>query len=296
MSQPNPVAGNPAIAIPVIEKCSREAFEACFRVQEPRVLGGLADSWDLDKWSPERLAEVVGDEEVRVCDCPDGTVFDVDAAEGASYRLVKLRFAEFVGSIAADATHPRYLQSAIVGTQPDFTDLPALREQLDVPDVIEGESLVISKLFLGTGGHQTNLHYDPVHNLLLQVRGRKRVVLFSPADTKHLYQTPSFVGSFPASPIDVRAPDLAKYPRYRRAHAWVGEIEPGQTLFIPAFWWHDVESLGTNVALNYWWWKVNAAVVRSLGWVATSQLQHLRWRSLPGLVKQLKTLRELRAA
>jgi len=283
-------------AIPVIEKPSREEFEACFREQKPAVLDGLADSWNLERWGPERLVELVGDEEVLVCDCPDGPVFDVDEVDGPSYRLVKLRFSEFVGALSDDAAHPRYLQSTIVGTQPDFSALPALRAQLDVPGVLEGENIVISKLFVGTGGHQTNLHYDPVHNLLMQVRGRKKVVLFSPADTKNLYQTPSFVGSFPASPIDVRAPDLARYPRYSRAHAWVGEIGPGQTLFIPAFWWHDVESLGTNVALNYWWWRVNPGVARSLGRVATSQLTHLRWRSLPGLLKQLKTLRDLRAS
>ncbi|MGA9377410.1 MAG: cupin-like domain-containing protein, partial [Phormidium sp.] len=31
-------------------------------------------------------------------------------------------------------------------------------------------------------------------------------------------------------------------------------LEPGEMLFIPAFWWHQVSSLDRlNVAVNFWW-------------------------------------------
>jgi hypothetical protein len=51
-------------------------------------------------------------------------------------------------------------------------------------------------------------------------------------------------------------PDLARFPRYGEAlrHASSAELEPGDAIYIPYGWWHQVESLTSlNVLVNYWW-------------------------------------------
>jgi hypothetical protein len=51
-------------------------------------------------------------------------------------------------------------------------------------------------------------------------------------------------------------PDLTRYPRYAQAlaAAQTAELEPGDAVYIPYFWWHHVKSLEQfNVLVNYWW-------------------------------------------
>ena len=56
--------------------------------------------------------------------------------------------------------------------------------------------------------------------------------------------------------MDLREPDLARFPRFREALDSAGEavLDPGDAIYIPILWWHGVESLDPlNVLVNYWW-------------------------------------------
>ena len=51
-------------------------------------------------------------------------------------------------------------------------------------------------------------------------------------------------------------PDFERHPRLREAlaNALVAELEPGDALYMPPLWWHQVESLEPlNALVNYWW-------------------------------------------
>jgi hypothetical protein len=55
---------------------------------------------------------------------------------------------------------------------------------------------------------------------------------------------------------DIHAPDFERFPRLRDAlaAAQVADLEPGDALFYPAMWWHQVNALESfNVMVNYWW-------------------------------------------
>ena len=85
-------------------------------------------------------------------------------------------------------------------------------------------------------------------NLLIQVTGRKRVVLFSPRDASRLY----LIGD-KSEVLDIDNPDLQRYPKFRDAAQYVCELQPGDTLFIPALWFHNVTALEFGVAVNVFW-------------------------------------------
>eukprot|EP01050_Picozoa_sp_SAG11_P031294 SAG11_NODE_9664_length_891_cov_0.993687_1_plen_108_part_00 len=45
----------------------------------------------------------------------------------------------------------------------------------------------LSGIWIGSAGCVTPLHFDPWHGILCQIRGCKRVTLFSPEDTDYIY-------------------------------------------------------------------------------------------------------------
>jgi hypothetical protein len=104
----------------------------------------------------------------------------------------------------------------------------------------------------------TPAHVDETHNLACVVSGRRRFTLFPPEQIANLYIGPiDFTPTgAPIALPSLTEPDFERFPRLRLAfqEAQIAELEPGDAIYIPALWWHHVESLGTcNVLVNYWW-------------------------------------------
>ncbi|MFG6490073.1 cupin-like domain-containing protein [Roseateles sp. BYS78W] len=102
------------------------------------------------------------------------------------------------------------------------------------------------------------VHHDHPYNLACVVAGRRRFTLFPPDQVGNLYigpleHTPS---GAPISVVHPKAPDYERYPRYREAlaAARAAEMAPGDALYIPPLWFHQVEALEkVNLLVNYWW-------------------------------------------
>jgi len=144
---------------------------------------------------------------------------------------------------------------------------PAIAAQCaKVSDVIPGflgENLlqalpgVVPNFWLGNA-LTVPVHHDHPYNLACVVAGRRRFTLFAPEQVGNLYigpleHTPS---GAPISVVHPKSPDFERYPRYREAlaSARVVEMEPGDALYIPPLWFHQVEALEkVNLLVNYWW-------------------------------------------
>ena len=101
-------------------------------------------------------------------------------------------------------------------------------------------------IFLGPGGSKTPLHVDPclTHAWLAQIRGRKRFILYKPAHLKHLYDAAG-------QPADVRTPDRTRYPTFDHATPYEVVLGPGDLLFVPAGWAHQVECVDDSISLTH---------------------------------------------
>jgi hypothetical protein len=103
----------------------------------------------------------------------------------------------------------------------------------------------------------TVAHYDDADNIAVVAKGRRRFRLFPPTAAPYLYVAPleHAPSGAPITMVDPRSPDYDRYPDYERAEALSQEVELGEgdAIFIPALWWHEVESLDSvNVLINYW--------------------------------------------
>lgn len=85
-------------------------------------------------------------------------------------------------------------------------------------------------------------------NFLVQVTGRKRVVLFSPQDALNMY-----LHGDKSAVIDIDHPDTTKFPLFQNAIQYECTMNPGDVLYIPALWFHNVHSLDFSIAVNMFW-------------------------------------------
>jgi ribosomal protein L16 Arg81 hydroxylase len=110
-------------------------------------------------------------------------------------------------------------------------------------------------LWISSSGLTVGLHFDPADNLNFQLRGRKSFMLYPPG-VRAYYPLPMFSQTAHISGVfrDGPDPDLKKFSRFDPGKGTRIELQEGDVLYIPAYWWHQVESLGReNLNLNFWW-------------------------------------------
>ena len=108
-----------------------------------------------------------------------------------------------------------------------------------------------SGIWIGSPGVVTPLHHDAWRGLLFQTEGRKSVTMFEPADRGKLYfNFPIPVGSrWSRLPARSAEADSSSFPHFSQARRHTAVLEPGDVLFIPTFWAHEMEGLTANISI-----------------------------------------------
>jgi hypothetical protein len=105
-------------------------------------------------------------------------------------------------------------------------------------------------LIAGAGTRFPVLHFDlwHTHAFILQIVGDKRFWLYPPEQTPWLYPRAD-QGNLSA--IDGFDPvDLERFPLYRRAQPVELIVRAGETLFVPAGWWHRTQIVSASLAVT----------------------------------------------
>jgi HSPB1-associated protein 1 len=174
-------------------------------------------------------------------------------------------------------THWGYVSYKYVGEL--FRDRPELlaaiewgRAGIERPD-----AAAESTFWFGSTGASTACHMDSYGvNLVAQLHGAKRWVLFPPEDSPCLYPTRvPYEESSVFSAVNVASPDLGQHPLFARAQPREVILRPGDILFVPRHWWHFVSVLEPAVNVNLWLphpadarERVKEALVRNLVFMA----------------------------
>jgi len=242
----------------------QDLMEAC----EPVLLKGLAKDWALVKagqesaqramaylnafYNGKTVGAYLGMPEIK------GKYFyksDLSGLNFESQRLPLDQVLERIGEHLESGNPP----SIYVGSTTLDACLPGLREHNDLvfDDPMFNDGKPLTSIWIGSPSI-ASAHYDAPNNLACCAVGRRRFTLFPPEQIENLYPGPldPTPGGQAVSMVEFSNPDFDRFPRFREAlaAAQVAELEPGDAVFYPSLWWHQVEALSPfNVLINYWW-------------------------------------------
>ncbi|MCU0570211.1 MAG: cupin-like domain-containing protein [Oculatellaceae cyanobacterium Prado106] len=238
-------------------------FEGYQREGIPVVIAGLLGNMN---WNLEYLSQTLKDVEFPVR-FYGRERYEQDKREwksigsGVAVRtLTFCQYAELLRSGEAAAKDIYLARCALVNTPLATVPIVAQAEaQLGLKFPV-----IPLSLWVGPGGHTSCLHYDPMDGVLMQMHGSKRILLFPPSQLYNLY--PFSVWKHLRYGLKHRAvysqvypdrPDYAAFPKFKQAleHCYEVILNPGEMLFIPAGWWHEVTTLGDGMvcSVNRWW-------------------------------------------
>ncbi|PNQ02469.1 cupin-like domain-containing protein [Sphingobium sp. SA916] len=175
-----------------------------------------------------------------------------DGPGGFNFTRETASIGDALGRIAANAESGS--ETAYLGSLPADSHFPGFAEENPCNLVGAG---VHPRLWIGNRS-TVACHYDSYDNLACVVAGRRRFTLYPPDAIGDLYVGP-VDHTLSGQPVSMAAgaPDgAATYPRFAaaRARALVVDLAPGDALYLPKLWWHQVEALDdVNILVNYWW-------------------------------------------
>lgn len=229
----------------------------------PLVIRGLVRDWPIVKLAlqsdtafAERLAALDGGTDVNtlmIAPEAEGIVGYTPDMSGFNYRHFKVPVTLGLQRLAKYSRRERapgvVIQSALIRDC-----LPGFLADHALSFLDPG---VEPRLWLGNRV-TTPTHFDSQHNIACVVCGTRRFTLFPPEQLPNLYVGPLDFAPTGAA-ISMARLDRPDDPRYLRlklalAAAQVAELHPGDAIYMPPLWWHNVESLRPlNALVNYWW-------------------------------------------
>ena len=245
----------------VVKDISQQEFVAEYIAKnKPVVVDGIP--YSPESWKPEALKESIGELTTQIY----GTLFDLEniasleeyiddhfGETGAYPEDVpyvrwynQLKDVDFVwGDEAFEALQPFWQKPACVPDQ-DLI-VPVTRNGTRVDPVVD--NFPYRGILIAAKGARTRMHRDPFCSdaIVAQFYGTKQAVLYHPDRTEELMEASdgSSFGGF----IDVRDPNdldtVTVEPDFQ------GVISPGQMIYIPHGWLHDVLVVADSVSVTW---------------------------------------------
>lgn len=146
--------------------------------------------------------------------------------------------------------------------------LSSLQQDFSIPfPLVKGKTINAPELHLSQINFWANiqspvissLHYDLYNNLLCVVTGQKTVRLLPPSATTYLHKVaPVYAESTNHADDDLFNP-IRKDEVETKTNGQLFEfiLNPGDALFLPEGWWHQISSTAGTMAVNFWWGPSN---------------------------------------
>lgn len=230
-------------------------------------MAGSAAHWPaVERWTPTYLTAAVGSREVAVRErsgpprnifqnLGDGglvpfadyldwvlaTADDLRAAVGDVDRSDPVAITRLVGASPIEVSY--YLDANLSLLS------PTLLADVRAPTWLRTSPAVVN-LWCGVLGTSSGLHCDVAPNCNVQVVGTKHFTLFPPSQGRQVGR----IGQGTHCRFDPNAPDLDRHPDADGATAWECILRPGDALYLPVGWFHQVTVTSDwAVNVNFFW-------------------------------------------
>jgi hypothetical protein len=235
-----------AIPIECIKDLTVKEFKNHYRNHGiPVVLKGAALHWDcVKKWSFEYFKQLHGDDEIVM----------IDKSKEKGYSAKTLT--EVIDSIGKEEQdyykfypllnrHPEHIHDI------DYKWMQQLRNKRPLIKSFE--------VYLGGKDTETTMHNENVCNLFVQVHGKKKWILYpsyysmvmDPEPVRSVYRMPNIKSEH--NSFNPFAPDYDAYPGYQYIDHYETELEPGDILWNPPYYWHAVKNITNSIGIGYKW-------------------------------------------
>ncbi|MEU1282565.1 cupin-like domain-containing protein [Streptomyces sp. NPDC005805] len=229
----------------------------------PALFRGLAAAWPaVDKWTPQYIGALAPDMPIQLV---------VGNRESGATRFSTSTLGAYVDGITGDQTdesHPPYLKEFDL-----LRRLPELRRDLRQDELFPRRCIRSSSAWIGPRGSRTGLHYDILDNFATVASGRKRFLLARPGAVE---QAGHVSGKYDPWAVLARCThaDLARAGDLGPGTLFQADLGPGDVLYVPAGWWHEVVNLSPSVLISGFFGKPHRVVAKGAA-VAFRNALHL---------------------
>tara|TARA_B100001093_G_scaffold225960_1_gene216518 strand:+ start:366 stop:1370 length:1005 start_codon:yes stop_codon:yes gene_type:complete len=222
----------------------------------PIIIEGAAKEWNcVKKWSLDWLYENYCNDEVAIFDPLNSQTDQINyQIEQTTLKMVieamkkgdSSKYSRF-NRILYD--HPELINDF------DWKWLYKMRNQLS-----SGKTF---QVFIGGKGTNTSLHCAAEHNLFTQVYGEKHWYFFAPKNDIFL-DPPITKSPYFYSKFNPEKPDFNEFPAANHLTTWECILKPGDVLFNPPFWWHQVKNISHSIGVGFRWFSPMESIKSSL--------------------------------
>lgn len=219
------------------------------------VRGAIKDTIAAKTWTPNYFTTALREKEVPLSvwspsDCLNNQLYSLKKVKSTVQQMIAL----FADDATLNSLSGRvYLQNHPLNEFADIRDHiapPAFSRLIDL-------TKFAPHLWCGQNDTLTQLHFDELDNIFLQVYGQKSITLFPPTDTPFLFQHQPDTTMWLRNVHRSRIPGTDRLDHYapihRQATPYHVHMRETDALFIPKHWWHEVRGLSeSSISVNYW--------------------------------------------
>ena len=231
-------------AVDTVDTISPEDFKKnYYEPMKPLVIKNLSKDWPAyKKWTWDYFIDIVGDKEVGVYNNVKS-----DAYTPINTADAYMKFGEYLKKVKEGPLDLRIFLFNI------FQHAPTIVKDFEWPEhLMKGFVKKYPMLFVGGQGSVTHIHFDidMSHILHTQFIGRKKVLLFPFEEQYKLYRKPWEVLSLANFANYSEDFDYENFPAVKLAKGYEVILGHGDTLFMPAGYWHHMEYLEAGFAMS----------------------------------------------